>query len=52
MPLPTPRKGESKNNFMSRYIKAAMNEGKPQKQATAMAYSAWDNAKSKAGKKA
>lgn len=51
MPLPTPRKGESKNNFMSRYIKAAMAEGRPQKQATAMAYSAWESAKSKVGKR-
>lgn len=49
MPLPTPRKGESKNNFMSRYIKAAMGEGKPQKQATAMAYSAWEKAKGRKG---
>jgi hypothetical protein len=51
MPLPAPRKGESKNNFLSRYIKAAMNEGKPQKQATAMAYDAWERAKSKGGKR-
>ena len=51
MPLPTPRKGESKNNFLSRYIKAAMGEGKPQKQATAMAYDTWERAKSKGGKR-
>lgn len=47
MPLPTPRKGESKNNFLSRYIRAAVKEGRPQRQASAMAYSAWDAAKKK-----
>lgn len=51
MPLPTPRKGESKNNFLSRYIRAAVNEGRPQKQASAMAYAAWDNAKKKGVRK-
>lgn len=49
MPLPTPRKGESKNNFISRYIRAARNEGKPQQQAAAMAYSAWEKAKGRKG---
>ena len=50
MPLPTPRKGESKNNFISRYVKAVINEGRPQKQAVAMAISAWEKAKGRGGK--
>ena len=49
MPLPSPRKGESKNNFISRYTKAAMAEGKPQKQAVAMAMSTWEKAKGRKG---
>lgn len=49
MPLPSPRKGESKNNFVSRYVKAVMSEGRPQKQAVAMAMSAWEKSKGRKG---
>lgn len=47
MPLPTPRKGESKNNFISRFIKAARNEFTSDKQAQAVALKTWDESKRK-----
>lgn len=39
MPLPAPKARESRMAFMSRTIKKLVEEGKPQKQAVAIAYS-------------
>jgi hypothetical protein len=39
--MPTPRKGEKKNKFMSRCISDVMGEGKEQKQAIAICFSLW-----------
>ena len=46
MPVPIPRKGESKNNFISRYVKATRGQY-PERQATQLALKAWDEAKRK-----
>lgn len=46
MPLPTPRKGESKNNFISRFIKATKSEF-TQKQGVAVAIKQWNESKKK-----
>lgn len=47
--MPTPRKGESKEEFVSRAIKMMRMEGRPEKQAAAMAYSMWEDHKRKKG---
>lgn len=49
MPLPTPRKGESKNNFISRFMKVTKDEF-PQKQAMAVALKQWNDSKKKGRK--
>jgi len=41
--MPTPKKGESRNDFMSRCIPQVMNEGKRQNQAIAICNSIWEN---------
>lgn len=46
MALPVPRKGESKNNFISRYVKATKGQF-AERQATQLALKAWDEAKRK-----
>lgn len=38
MPLPSPRQRESRMSFMARTIKKLVDEGRPQKQAVAIAY--------------
>lgn len=49
MPLPTPRKGESKNLFISRFVKATKGEF-AQNQAVAVAIKQWDESKRKRNK--
>jgi hypothetical protein len=39
--MPTPRKGEKQNKFMSRCVSDIVHEGKDQKQAVAICYSLW-----------
>jgi len=39
--MPKPHKGEEKDAFISRAIKMMRLEGKPEKQAIAIAYSMW-----------
>ena len=46
MPLPKPRKGESKNNFISRFVRQTKDEF-TQKQAVAVAIKQWDESKRK-----
>lgn len=41
--MPTPRKGESKNDFMSRCIKEVKKEGKSQDAAVGKCQGIWDN---------
>lgn len=42
MPLPTPKKNETQNDFISRFMKSsAAQEFKDQKQRTAVAYEQW-----------
>lgn len=47
MPIPKPRKGDSKNTYISKVVKQEMAAGRPQKQAIAIAEQAWEDAKSK-----
>lgn len=47
MPLPTPKKGENQNEFVSRCTSFAVGEGMPQKQAVAACFSTWSRTKSK-----
>lgn len=47
MPTPTPRKGESKNNFISRFMKAEKDSTMSQSQKLAAAYKAWEDSKRK-----
>lgn len=46
--MPTPREGETKEDFISRCIPDVMDEGREQEQAAAMCYSYWDDHVSKA----
>ena len=48
--MPTPNKGESKEDFVSRCIPIMKKEGREQGQAIAICYSIWRN-KDKGGKK-
>jgi len=45
MPLPTPTKGEKRNDFISRCISFAVDEGMPQNQAVAACHTSWRRAK-------
>lgn len=49
--MPTPKKNESEKDYMSRCISTLMHEGKPQKQAIAICYSMFREAKRGKGKK-
>lgn len=40
--MPTPRKGETQQDYVSRAIKQLREEGKPQKQSIAIAYSMYE----------
>lgn len=54
MPLPKPRKGESRSEFVSRFMESgAPREFKSKEQALAVAYSQWRSARGKhdAGRK-
>lgn len=46
MPLPKPRKGESKNLFISRFVRQTKGEF-TEKQAVAVAIKTWDESKRK-----
>jgi hypothetical protein len=50
MPECKPKAGENKNDFISRCVKIAMNDGKNQNQALGQCYGIWNNTK-KAEKK-
>jgi len=41
MPIPTPRKGEDRDHFISRCISFLVREGDPRNQAIAICYSTW-----------
>jgi hypothetical protein len=41
--MPTPRKGEKKNDFMKRCVPQVVNEGKESDQAVAICNSLWEN---------
>ena len=45
--MPTPRKKEKKNKFISRCISQVVDEGKDSKQAQAICFSLWENRKKK-----
>lgn len=49
MPLPTPRKSESKEKFISRCMRTLnnMSEGKDQSQRAGICYSQWNRRKAK-----
>lgn len=47
MATPVPRKGESKNNFISRFIKATKDTYPSDRLAQAAALKVWDEAKRK-----
>jgi len=52
MPIPKPRKGENKGNYVSRTIGFLVDEGYEQNEAAAIAYQQWDNKGKKKVKKA
>lgn len=45
MPLPTPKRGESRDSFVERCMSAQSGEAKPRKQRLAICFSAWRRAK-------
>lgn len=45
MPIPTPRKGEKRDDFLPRCIKVVVGEGTPQKQAVAICSQKWRDRK-------
>ena len=47
MPLPNPKKGENRNDFSSRCIGFAVDDGMPQEQAVAACLSQWRKSKQK-----
>ncbi|HSG31040.1 MAG TPA: hypothetical protein VLB82_05785 [Thermodesulfobacteriota bacterium] len=49
--MPTPRRGENKDDFMKRCIPQVVGEGKPQEQAIAICSSLWEQNKPKKPKR-